>query len=161
MKLMDIKNNFLQIPEEDLEFYGSKDPYSYFKIINDKIESKSFFIGSALEGELLRVEPLEYRFITHAFPNNRMHDSWKTSIDVKIEKATTGSIFTIEPRTGAALWIFGSVILSTIIYNLFAGNFKLITDLKFLLFPGIVISFYFIERFNVRRLIDRLKREVL
>lgn len=161
MKLIDIKNNFLQLPEEDLQFYGNKDPYSYFKILNDKIESKSFFIGSVLDGELLRVEPLEYRFISHAFPNNRMHDSWKTRIDVKIEKTTAGSIFTVEPRTGAALWIFGPIILFSILYNLFAGNFNLIIDLKFLAFPAIVIGFYFIERFNARRLIDRFKREVL
>jgi hypothetical protein len=161
MKLIDIKNNFLQIPEEDLQFYGNKDPYSYFKIINDKIESKSFFIGPVLDGELLRVEPLEYRFISHAFPNNRMHDSWKTRIDIKIEKTTAGSIFTVKPRTDAALWIFGPIILFSILYNLFAGNFNLITDLKFLAFPAIVIAFYFIERFNARRLIDRFKREVL
>ena len=156
-----MKNNFLQIPEEDLQFYGNKDPYSYFKIINDKIESKSFFIGPVLDGELLRVEPLEYRFISHTFPNNRMHDSWKTRIDVKIEKTTAGSIFTVEPKTGAALRVFGSVIFLTILYNLFTGNFKLLIDLKLLLFPVIIIGFYFIERFNVRRLIDRFKAEVL
>lgn len=161
MKLTDFKTNFFQIPKCDLEFFGPKEPYTYFNLINEKIEKKSFFSEPVLDGELLRVQPLEYRFITHAFPNNRMHDSWKTRIDVKIEKTTGGSIFTVEPKTGAALWVFGPVIMLTILYNLFTGNFKLLIDLKFLLFPGIVIGFYFIERFNVRRLIDRFKTEVL
>jgi hypothetical protein len=53
------------------------------------------------------------------------------------------------------------VIFLTILYNLFTGNFKLLIDLKFLLFHVIVIGFYFIERFNVRRLIDRFKAGVL
>jgi hypothetical protein len=55
------------LPDEDLEFSGSKDIYEYFKIINHKCEKPSVFYDPILEGEILRSEPLEYKFYPQSF----------------------------------------------------------------------------------------------
>jgi hypothetical protein len=161
MKLKELKKNFFQIPDYDLEFQGSKNPYEYFNIINEKCEKASLFANSILNGELLRAEPLEYRFISNGFPNNRNPDAWKTRIDVMIEKTSTGSVFYIQPKAGAALWVIVLFIVFAVLFNLFAGNYEFFLDFKIMLFPGIIVGFYFIERFNIRRLIDKFKKEVI
>jgi hypothetical protein len=161
MKLKELKKNFFQIPEYDLEFHGPKTPYEYFNIINEKCEKKSFFIGPVLDGELLRVDPLEYRFITHAFPNERVHDSWKTRIDIKIERISKGSVFQVKPRAGFAIWFFSLMAL----LSAFSALIQFVFTYKIwginLVFILLAIVIYFIERVNVRRLIDKLKKEVL
>lgn len=161
MKLKDFKSNFFQIPEDDLQFYGTKDPYTYFNLINEKIEKTSFFSEPVLDGELLRTEPLEYRFISHAFPNNRMHDSWKTRIDVKIERDSTGSVFYIEPKAGVTLWVFAGVFLISIIVSITRLEFAIFYSRGFLFTIILLAALYIIERFNIRRLIDRFKKEML
>lgn len=104
---------------------------------------------------------MEYRFISHSFPNERVHDSWKTRIDVKIEKTSTGSVFYVQPKAGFGIWFFSAMTIIALLSGLVQLDFTYKVNGIILSFVLLTIIIYFIERFNVRRLIDRFKKEAL
>lgn len=161
MKLINIKNNFFQIPTHDLEFYGTQDIYEYFNSINRKCEKISLLKESVFAGEILRTEPLEYKFYTQSFFYWGDGKIGRPYIRVKLKKTNQGTNFIIKPKAGIALCIFGIVFLLQIILSVFS-NLYVNPDYK--IFIGsffCLVVIYLFERFQIRILIDNFKKEVL
>jgi hypothetical protein len=146
---------------KEIEFYGDKDIYVYFNLINEKFENK-IFASSDLEGSILSTEPLVYKIRSNIFPNNshQIPNFWKTNIRVVLQKKGTGTQFNIYPITGAYNWIICSILLIIIVVKLING--PLFTQPSEIFGPIICITIlYLLDNFAKRSLISDFKEQIL
>lgn len=147
-------------PLTELEFVGNKKPYDYFNIINEKCEKKSWHDLPLLRGELLSTEPLQYKFYSDFFPNNKVPQSFKTSITVTLESSAAGTRFIIKTKAGVPFWILSSIFSFTFLLEVYKAIFEK-HNIGSLFSPAIfIVAFYFLELYILKRLIRNFRNEV-
>jgi hypothetical protein len=148
--------NFFKLPVSDLELTGPKDIYDYFNAINNMCEKPSLFYDPVLDEEILRTEPLEYKFYTQSFFYWGKGKAGRPTITVRLEKTNGGTCFYIQPKAGIALWIFALISILQLLLSLYMVDYKVFIAT----FICLVIVYCF-ERYQIRTLIDNFKKELL
>lgn len=147
-------------PQTELEFVGNKKPYDYFNIINEKCEKKSWHDIPLLRGELLSTEPLQYKFYSDFFPNNKVPQSFKTSIIVTLENSAEETRFIIKTKAGVPFWILCSIFSFTFLLEVYKTIFEK-HNIGTLFSPAIfIVAFYSLEFYILKRLIRNFRNEV-
>ena len=160
MSLTSFQRNLFRLPHEDIEFYGSKDIYEYFNIINRACEKPSAFYDPILDGEIIRSEPLEYKFYSQSFLYWGKSRIGRPTILVSLEKKENGTKFFIQPKAGITLWIVVAVFLFQLILFLFVNEFKKADSTLFIGSLAVILLVYFTERFHIRTVIDDFKNAI-
>lgn len=147
-------------PEAELEFIGNKKPYDYFNVINEKCEKKSWHDLPLLKGELLSTEPLQYKFYSDVFQNNKVPLPFKTNIIVTLEASPLGTSFSIKPKAGIPFWLISSTFCFAFLMELYKAIFEKQHIGSMFLLAIFIVAFYFLEFYILKRLIRNFRNEV-
>lgn len=150
-----------QFLASELEFHGPKTPYEYFNTINQLRERNNPYQNPILEGEIVSIDPLQFKFYADFPAGIESGAKWRSIIIITIEKTNSGSSFYVRPKLSVVFWIITAAtclsFISSLLYTKNSQSEKL--NLIFSIIP--VLFIFLAERFRVKKFISMFKNSVI